>query len=79
MTTSNTLADSLAKVAPSLVLGTMFFDPFEHCGDLLKTPQLLGQVQSSLCWYADIAYTRELRNVFWTGFNDHASTHGIDD
>lgn len=70
MNTSNTLADSLKAVAPSLVLGTMFFDPFEHCGDLLKTPQLLGDVRSSLCWYADIAYMREVRNVFWTGFND---------
>ena len=78
-TTTWQIADSLKAVAPSLVLGTMFFDPFEHVSDLLKTPQLLGQVQSSLCWYADIAYTREIRNVFWTGFNDHAQTHGIDD
>lgn len=79
MTTSSKLSDSLKAVAPSLVLGTMFFDPFEHVGNLLKTPQLLGQVQSSLCWYADMAYMRELRNVFWAGFNDHAATHGIDD
>ncbi len=64
------IAEGLKAVAPSIIVGTMFLDPFEHVGELLKTPQLLGDVRSSLCWYVDIAYVRELRNVFWSGFND---------
>ena len=58
--------------------GTAYYDPMEHIGNLIKTPALLKAVQSSLCWYADITYVRELRSLFWAIFrNDVVHSHDV--
>lgn len=58
--------------------GTAYYDPMEHVGNLIKTPSLLKAVQSSLCWYADVTYVRELRSLFWAMYEGQVETGGID-
>jgi len=74
------LAEALTPVAQAMAQqGSAYFDPMDAVQNAIITPSFLHSVMSSLCWYADIAYTRAVRDVFWTAFKAHVDTGGVDD